>query len=205
MIICFFSPRKQQQQQRTLTDEEMFGAGRIFAKNFLSLNLSDINSGLTKYLDKVVPPRYLSKFTQTISETLVSSSSSSPSSLVDEATKRDAFNFMSGVMDECTHLGNFSVPLDPELAIIINARHDGYVPSHGVIPLTDIWPGSTVRYLDRGHITAILLDNDIFREAIADSMHLNAFKHYGELLFDPERSKMSNGEKKDGESSQYFD
>lgn len=178
----------------------MFGAGRIFAKNFLNLNLNltEINSGLTKYLDKVVPPKYLSKFTQSLSETLVATSNSSK-----EATKRDAFNFMSGVMDECTHLGNFSVPIDPELAIIINARHDGYVPSDGVIPLTNIWPGSTVRYLDRGHITAILLDNDIFRRAIADSMHLNAFKHYGELLFDPENKKIRNSI--ETENSQYFE
>lgn len=90
-------------------------------------------------------------------------------------------------MDECTHLANFSVPVDPELAIIINARHDGYVPSYGVMPLTNIWPGSTVRYLNRGHISAILLENNEFRRAIADSLNLNAKKYFNANLFDEHR------------------
>lgn len=89
---------------------------------------------------------------------------------IDTPSLRDASNFMRGIMDECTHLGNFSKPVDPEMAIIINAKHDGYVPSQGVIPLTEIWPGSTVRYLDRGHISAILFDSNEFRKAIADSI-----------------------------------
>lgn len=106
--------------------------------------------------------------------------------------KKDAFNFMRGIMDECTHLANFSVPLDPELAIIINARHDAYVPSYGVIPLTDIWPGSTVRYLNRGHVSAILLDNNEFRRAIACSLNLNAMKYFNDKLFDNDNDLMSD-------------
>ena len=31
--------------------------------------------------------------------------------------QNEAVYFMQGVMDECTHLGNFSVPLDPSLVI----------------------------------------------------------------------------------------
>ncbi|KAK7066697.1 hypothetical protein SK128_016797 [Halocaridina rubra] len=37
----------------------------------------------------------------------------------------EAVQFMRGVMDECTHLGNFSVPVDPSLIIIVAAENDG--------------------------------------------------------------------------------
>ena len=71
---------------------------------------------------------------------------------------------MVGVMDECTHLGNFSVPLDPRLIIIVAAQQDAYIPRHGVIPLDRLWPGSELRYLPkRGHIAAFLLHNNVFR------------------------------------------
>ncbi len=75
---------------------------------------------------------------------------------------------MRGIMDECTHLGNFSVPIDPELAIIINATRDGYVPRNGIQNLTDLWPGSTVRYLDCGHVAAILFNTNAFRSVLID-------------------------------------
>ena len=78
--------------------------------------------------------------------------------------KQEAVNFMVGVMDECTHLGNFSIPLDPSLVIIVAAQEDAYIPRHGVIPLNKLWPGSEVRYLtNRGHIAAFLFNNDVFR------------------------------------------
>ena len=70
---------------------------------------------------------------------------------------------MRGIMDECTHLSNFSVPLDPELSIIVSATHDGYIPRQNVQPLTDIWPGSQVRYIDGGHVSAILFNANVFR------------------------------------------
>ena len=37
----------------------------------------------------------------------------------------EALQFMRGVMDECTHLANFSIPVDPSLAIIVAAQNDG--------------------------------------------------------------------------------
>lgn len=84
--------------------------------------------------------------------------------------QEEAVNFMVGVMDECTHLGNFSIPLDPSLIIIVAAQKDAYIPRHGVTPLNNLWPGSELRYLsNRGHITAALLNTHIFRKAIADS------------------------------------
>jgi len=89
---------------------------------------------------------------------------------------------MKGIMDECTHLGNFSVPLDTGLVIIITASSDAYVPKDGLIPLTDIWKGAQLRILDCGHVTAILFKLDQFREAIIDSLKINAAKYYLEPL-----------------------
>ena len=88
----------------------------------------------------------------------VTSKSSIRSSL-----EKDCKLFMRGVMDECTHLGNFSTPVDPKLIIIVAAHHDSYIPRHDVLPLDKLWPGSEVRYLDTGHIMAFLNNHDKFR------------------------------------------
>lgn len=94
------------------------------------------------------------------------SSSASRDAILDEqahSLEQEATNFMIGVMDECTHLGNFSIPIDPNLVIIVAATRDAYVPRQGVIPLDQLWPGSEVRYIDQGHIAAFLLHNNVFR------------------------------------------
>ena len=99
-----------------------------------------------------------------------------------ERTKRDVVDFMRGVMDECTHLGNFSRPVDPELASIISASWDGYVPQTNLIPLTELWPGSTHKVLNCGHVAAIVWYLNVFRKAIVDSLELQAVKYYGTSL-----------------------
>lgn len=171
-------------EKRSDQDKEFFDAGRTFAQSFINFNLfsGDLDMSLSSYLEKIFPATLASRLAESIPD--LSSSNGKGSSQNVNNHSVDTFNFMRGIMDECTHLGNFSQPIDPSLAIIINAKHDGYVPSQGVIPLTKIWPGSEVRYLDRGHVSAIMFDMDEFRRAIADSLHLNAVKHYGvENLF----------------------
>ncbi|KAJ4452114.1 hypothetical protein ANN_03631, partial [Periplaneta americana] len=81
----------------------------------------------------------------------------------------EALLFMHGIMDECTHLRNFTVPLDTSLIIAICARDDAYVPREGCADLTDIWPGAEVRFLDAGHVSAYLLHKHTFRAAIIES------------------------------------
>lgn len=76
---------------------------------------------------------------------------------------RDAVHFMRGVMDECTHLRNFSVPYDTSLIIAVCAQADGYVPREGCSSLEEIWPGVTVRYLDAGHVSAYIWYRKFFR------------------------------------------
>ena len=75
----------------------------------------------------------------------------------------DIIDYMRRMMDECTHLGNFDVPVDPELIVIVLAKHDSYVPMDTVMGLDQLWPGSEVRYIDRGHITSFLFNQQFFR------------------------------------------
>ena len=50
-----------------------------------------------------------------------------------------------GLMDECTHLENYSLPLDPELIEIVAAKYDAYQPQGRVKTLEHLWPGSNSR------------------------------------------------------------
>lgn len=77
--------------------------------------------------------------------------------------EREALQFMRGVMDECTHLKNFSVPFDTTLITAICAKDDAYVPREGCTGLEEIWPGAVVKYLDAGHVSAYVLHQKLFR------------------------------------------
>lgn len=95
------------------------------------------------------------------------------------SSKLEALSFMRGVMDECTHLGNFSTPVDPSLSIVVTARHDAYIPRDGIKSISDLWPGCEVRYIDAGHIAAFLFNQGVFRKAIIDAFEKTAQKYYG--------------------------
>lgn len=95
--------------------------------------------------------------------------------------ERESLQFMRGVMDECTHLKNFSVPLDTELIISICAKDDGYIPREDCTSLQEIWPGVEVRYLDAGHVSAYVLHQKLFRSAIIETFE-RARRKYPELL-----------------------
>lgn len=82
---------------------------------------------------------------------------------------REALQFMRGIMDECTHLSNFSVPFDTSLIIAVCAKHDAYVPREDVGTLEEIWPGAEVRYVDAGHVSAYLLHQSLFRSCIKEA------------------------------------
>lgn len=82
---------------------------------------------------------------------------------------REALQFMRGVMDECTHLSNFSVPFDTSLIIAVCAAYDAYVPREDVGTLEEIWPGAEVRYVDAGHVSAYLLHQSLFRSCIKEA------------------------------------
>ncbi|CAL9706486.1 unnamed protein product [Knipowitschia caucasica] len=89
----------------------------------------------------------------------------------------EAISFMKGVMDECTHMANFSVPVDPSLIIVLQATLDAYIPRSGVLSLSDIWPGCEVRYLKGGHVSAYLFKQNAFRRAIYDAFERFCLKY----------------------------
>lgn len=76
---------------------------------------------------------------------------------------KNAVHFMRGIMDECTHLKNFSVPIDTSLIVAVCAQADGYVPREGCSSLEEVWPGATVHYLNAGHVSAYILYRKFFR------------------------------------------
>lgn len=89
----------------------------------------------------------------------------------------ESISFMKGVMDECTHMANFSVPVDTGLIIVVQAREDAYIPRTGVLSLQEIWPGCEVRYLNGGHISAYLFKQNFFRKAIYDAFNRFCLKY----------------------------
>ncbi|XP_014673914.1 PREDICTED: uncharacterized protein C4orf29 homolog [Priapulus caudatus] len=94
----------------------------------------------------------------------------------------DAHDFMRGVMDEFTHVANYSVPVDTSLIIVVAAESDAYIPREGVFALTDVWPGCEVRYVQAGHIATFLFKQHVFRRAIADAFNRAAVKYFGASL-----------------------
>ncbi|XP_054108905.1 protein ABHD18 isoform X8 [Callithrix jacchus] len=115
-------------------------------------------------------------FNQTLSTNKSSYTSCNPQSyhLLSKEQRRNSLRkesliFMKGVMDECTHVANFSVPVDPSLIIVVQAKEDAYIPRTGVRSLQEIWPGCEIRYLEGGHISAYLFKQGLFRQAIYDA------------------------------------
>ena len=92
-----------------------------------------------------------------------------------DSVREEALEFMRGVMDECTHLGNFSMPVDPELIVIVAAKQDAYIPRKGVLRLEKLWPGSELRYVDHGHVGAVLWHQNVFRSV---SLYIKKFSFW---------------------------
>lgn len=70
---------------------------------------------------------------------------------------------MNGIMDECTHLKNYSTPVDASLVIAVCAENDAYVPLKGMSKLNEVWPGAEVRYVKGGHVRAYIQCQRKFR------------------------------------------
>ncbi|XP_032690783.1 protein ABHD18 isoform X4 [Odontomachus brunneus] len=92
------------------------------------------------------------------------SNKSNTSAVIDNKWREhEALQFMRGIMDECTHLKNFEIPVDTELIIAVCARDDAYVPRDHCMSLETIWPKAEIRYIDAGHVSAYLLHQKVFR------------------------------------------
>ncbi|CAO1419602.1 unnamed protein product [Diamesa tonsa] len=94
--------------------------------------------------------------------------------------ERETSQFMRGLMDETTHLRNFSKPVDTSLIIAICAKDDAYVPRENCTSLEELWPGAEVRYLDAGHVTAYVLHQKLFRSSISEAFERSKKKWLAE-------------------------
>ncbi|KAG8183714.1 hypothetical protein JTE90_002781 [Oedothorax gibbosus] len=157
-------------------ESDAFMAGIHFSRNYPSS------------LDHVELLKELNKSSTTESPTTTKEPLMSPA----ELSKLKALSFMKGIMDECTHLGNFTPPVDPTLSIVVSAEHDAYVPRVGTKPLGELWKGCEMRYIDAGHITAFLFNHGVFRKAIVDAFEKTAQKYYGNSILIDNRELKQN-------------
>lgn len=172
--------------------EEAFIAGKRFVKNYDTINsnldydLQMIASNMSYQTDTSVENNSANKINEIYRqiEQLNIDSQSANDNLDDDQVsnddlekmkldpidttkikwwEREALQFMRGMMDECTHLKNFTVPYDTSLITAVCALDDAYVPREGCSSLEDIWPGADVKYIDAGHVSAYVLYQKLIR------------------------------------------
>lgn len=95
-----------------------------------------------------------------------------------KAINSEILEFMHLLMDECTHLINYDVPVDPSMINIISAKEDAYILRDGVNDFKSIWPESQVDYLDQGHVSAFILSQNKFRQKIVAMLDKLTKEHY---------------------------
>jgi dienelactone hydrolase len=86
----------------------------------------------------------------------------------DAGSDREAREYFQRCL-EPVRLSRHAPPLAPASAIIVGSRHDGFVPATESEALHAHWPGSELRMLESGHVTAALLQADEHRRAIRDA------------------------------------
>ena len=84
----------------------------------------------------------------------------------DPPQQLSARHFMRCLMDECTHVGNYSAPVDTESVEIVEAEYDAYQPGEGLTPLQDYYPGSVSTSIAEGHVKSYLFHQHEFRAAV---------------------------------------
>ena len=122
----------------------------------------------------------------TIGTTNYSLTSSSMSSGIEigayEMPYKDSIDFMVLLLDDVAHLLNYDLPCDTTLVNVLSANNDAYLLRDGVNHFGDVWPGAQVKYLNRGHVSAFLLDQSLYRETIVETMNMLIKKYYDESI-----------------------
>lgn len=79
--------------------------------------------------------------------------------------RRPAREFMKGLLD-IMDIRNFPTPKAPAAATMVAARNDAYIPQDSTLKMHHHWPGSSLIWLDGGHVGAFLFHRRAFIEAI---------------------------------------
>jgi predicted alpha/beta hydrolase family esterase len=69
-----------------------------------------------------------------------------------------------------TDVVRYPRPQRPDAAVIVAAESDAYVSTDSVRQLHAYWPGSELRLVSGGHVSAFLLHQPAFRRAVLDSL-----------------------------------
>ncbi|KAF8057852.1 GAMMACAL1 [Scenedesmus sp. PABB004] len=82
----------------------------------------------------------------------------------------DTFRRLRHVLETYTDVTRYPRPVRPDAAVMVAARDDGYVDIASVQALQAHWPGSELRLVSGGHVSAFLMHHDAFRGAMRDSL-----------------------------------
>jgi pimeloyl-ACP methyl ester carboxylesterase len=66
-------------------------------------------------------------------------------------------------------LTQYAPPLRTDAAVLVGCARDGYVLCKEIERLHKYWPGSELRWLQRGHVTAVIRGGNFLRRAVADA------------------------------------
>jgi pimeloyl-ACP methyl ester carboxylesterase len=70
---------------------------------------------------------------------------------------------------EAADLTQYAPPLRTDAAVLVGCARDGYVLRNEIQRLHKYWPGSELRWLGAGHVTAVIRGRSFLRSAVADA------------------------------------
>lgn len=70
---------------------------------------------------------------------------------------------------EAADLTRYARPLRTDAAVLVGCTRDGYVQCTEIQRLHEHWPGSELRWLQAGHVTAVIGGRGLLRRAVADA------------------------------------
>lgn len=97
----------------------------------------------------------------------------------DPKVKAETTEFMADILDECTHIKNYPLPVDTDLVNVVVAEADAYQPVSGSYEIADLWKGAKMTFIpNKGHVSSYLFNQDVFRRAIYETVD-RAEEKYG--------------------------
>ncbi|AKQ70792.1 Hypothetical protein A176_007704 [Myxococcus hansupus] len=75
-----------------------------------------------------------------------------------------------GRIFDLANLTRFPPPKQPDAAVLVACRRDGFVPGEETLALHAHWPGSELRWVDAGHVSALFTERAALCAAIRDAL-----------------------------------
>jgi len=84
--------------------------------------------------------------------------------------QREALTRLKAVLETYTDVTRYPLPRRPDAAVFVAAEDDAYVCPASVAATHAYWAGSGLRTVSGGHVSAFLLHQEAFREAMAEAL-----------------------------------